>query len=429
MKKTLYTQTEGGKGFYALLAGFGVIILAGMLGVLYMEHNGHWVTGMNNQIVWGMPHVFAIFLIVAASGALNVASIGSVFGKKMYKPLAPLSGLLAIALLLGGLTILVLDLGRPDRLIVAMTEYNFKSIFAWNIYLYTGFFVIVGAYLWTMLYRPANKYGKGVGTFAFVWRLALTTGTGSIFGFLVARQGYDAALMAPMFITFSFAYGLAIKILLLHGHSTLNGMEIGNYIEKRLKNLLGIFVAASAYFTAVYHLTNLYGTENHGYEAFILLNGGIYTTLFWVGQVGIGYVLPLILLLLPNMGGSQKFNILAGSVLIILGGMAQMYVTIIGGQAFPLQMFPGMEVTSSFADGIVGAYSPSLPEFLLGIMGFALALVIVLVLARVFRIMPATLADRVMDPHFSEPEPVQDDEADEFNDDADDADAANPATA
>ena len=29
--------------------------------------------GMNNQIVWGLPHVFAIFLIVAASGVLNVA--------------------------------------------------------------------------------------------------------------------------------------------------------------------------------------------------------------------------------------------------------------------------------------------------------------------------------------------------------------------
>ena len=36
--------------------------------------HGHIVTGMNNQIVWGLPHVFAIFLIVAASGVLNVAS-------------------------------------------------------------------------------------------------------------------------------------------------------------------------------------------------------------------------------------------------------------------------------------------------------------------------------------------------------------------
>ena len=59
--------------------------------------------GMSNQIVWGMPHVFAVFLIVAASGALNVASFSSVFNRLAYKPYARLSGLLAIALLAGGL--------------------------------------------------------------------------------------------------------------------------------------------------------------------------------------------------------------------------------------------------------------------------------------------------------------------------------------
>jgi Ni/Fe-hydrogenase subunit HybB-like protein len=159
-----------------------------------MEHNGHWVTGMNNQIVWGMPHVFAIFLIVAASGALNVASIGSVFGKKMYKPLARLSGLLAIALLVGGLTVLVLDLGRPDRLIVAMTYYNFKSIFAWNIILYTGFIAIVAVYLWTMMERRMNRYYTQPVSSPSSGAWHLTTGTGSIFGFLVARQAYDAAI-------------------------------------------------------------------------------------------------------------------------------------------------------------------------------------------------------------------------------------------
>ena len=36
----------------------------GFLAAYYMEHHGHYVTGMNNQVVWGMPHVFAIFLIV-----------------------------------------------------------------------------------------------------------------------------------------------------------------------------------------------------------------------------------------------------------------------------------------------------------------------------------------------------------------------------
>ena len=58
-----------------------------------MEREGHWITGMNNQIVWGLPHVFAIVLILAASGALNVASMASLFDIDHYKPLARLSGL------------------------------------------------------------------------------------------------------------------------------------------------------------------------------------------------------------------------------------------------------------------------------------------------------------------------------------------------
>ncbi|MCK5263566.1 MAG: polysulfide reductase NrfD, partial [Gammaproteobacteria bacterium] len=128
MKKIEYTKIKGHSiPYYGLLGGLAFMILLGLGATYFMEHNGHHVTGMTNQIVWGMPHVFAIFLIVAASGALNVASIASVFGKKIYDPLSRLSALLSIALLAGGLVVLLLDLGRPDRLIVAITTYNFKS--------------------------------------------------------------------------------------------------------------------------------------------------------------------------------------------------------------------------------------------------------------------------------------------------------------
>ena len=186
MKITLRQLQGNSPGYYLLLGALGLVTLLGLRAVWIMEHQGHIVTGMNNQIVWGLPHVFAVFLVVAASGALNVASMASVFGKTEFKPLAPLSGLLAVALLLGGLAVLMLDLGRPDRLIIAMTHFNFKSIFALNIFLYSGFMGLVIAYLWTMMERRMNRYTPLAGLFAFVWRIALTTGTGSIFGFLVA---------------------------------------------------------------------------------------------------------------------------------------------------------------------------------------------------------------------------------------------------
>lgn len=400
--KTSLRELPGGRGFNQLLVAL-LLILAAAAGAFWsMEHQGHIVTGMDNQIVWGLPHVFAVFLVVAASGALNVASMASVFGKTELKPLAPLSGLLAIALLLGGLAVLLLDLGRPDRLIVAMTHFNFKSIFAWNIFLYTGFIVIVIAYLWTMMEHGMGRFTPAAGVAAFVWRMLLTTGTGSIFGFLVARQAYDSALLAPLFIALSLSYGLAVFLLVLMAASRGGARPLGDALLARLARLQVIFIAAGLYFVLVYHLTNLYFTKHHDFERFLLLDGGIHTGLFWIGQVGIGGLLPLALLLHPGIGRMRR-RIVLSAALVTGGGLAQMYVTIIGGQAFPLVLFPGRQISSSFRDGVVNPYLPSLPEWLLGSGGVALAMLIVLLALRLLAILPQRLDDAVMQSQATAP--------------------------
>jgi molybdopterin-containing oxidoreductase family membrane subunit len=379
---------------FVVLAG---LFLIGLGAALYMEHNGHWVTGMTNQVVWGMPHVFAVFLIVAASGALNVASISSVFGKSVYKPAAPLSALLAIALLAGGLAVLVLDLGRPDRLIVAMTHFNFKSIFASNIVLYTGFFGIVLIYRWFMMDRRLKYQSHLPGTFAFIWRLVLTTGTGSIFGFLVAREAYSSAVMAPLFIAMSLAFGTAIFILVLLAACAMDKRPLGTVLTERLRVLLAVFVATTAYLALLQHVTAAYWAGRIEVVSFILLNGGVYTFLFWGVQMGLGSVFPLALTLVPRL--RSHATLAFASVLVVLGGLAQMYVIIIGGQAWPLTLFPGFEAESSYFDGVVLSYAPSLPEILLGIGGFALALLMVAFAMAILRFLPVSLADADIDPH------------------------------
>ncbi len=373
--------------FLMLLALGGLVLLGTLFAFFTLEHHGHVLTGMNNQIVWGLPHVFAVFLIVAASGVLNVASIGSVFGKKLYKARAPLSGMLALAMMAGGLAVLVLDLGRPDRLIVAMTHYNFKSIFAWNMLFYNGFFVIVGLYLITLMDRKLKGYSTPVGFVAFLWRLALTTATGSIFGFIVARAGYNSALMAPMFVIMSFAYGLAVFLLVQTAMYWWNGLTLDERVQARMEKLLAVFVAASLYFTVVFHITNLYFAKQWEFERFILLEGGVYTAMFWVGQILIGGIIPLILLFTSAARKSMALVALA-ALLVIIGGHAQMYVTIVGGQAFPLEMFPGFAESSSFYDGVVAQYSPSIWEFMLGMGGIGIAFLATTIAVRTFKFMP-----------------------------------------
>jgi hypothetical protein len=109
------------EGFFYLLAAIGGLVSAvGIGAALYMEHSGHVVTGMDNQIVWGMPHVFADLPDRRRFGRAQRRLHRHGVRRKLYKARAPLSGLLALAMISrrprrDGM----LDLGRADRIIVA----------------------------------------------------------------------------------------------------------------------------------------------------------------------------------------------------------------------------------------------------------------------------------------------------------------------
>lgn len=384
------TPISRARTFWSLLAIGLLVVLAGWSAAHQMDTQGHVITGMTNQVVWGLPHVFAIFMIVTASGVLNVASVGSVFGQSAYKTRAPLSGLLSLALLAGGLMVLMLDLGRPERVIIAATHYNFVSVFAWNIFLYSGMAAIVGIYLWITLERRMNRFSQPVGIAALIWRFVLTTGTGSIFGFLIARQAYQSAVLAPLFIVLSLAWGMAVFSVVQSAVYAWNKGTLQPAIRRRMSRLLAIFLSLALYLVAVVHLTNLYFAKQLDFELFILLGrgdaSGVFPILFWIGYVLIGSVVPIVLLFFARED-RPRLALLA-SVLVVAGAFAFLFVFIVGGQAFPLDIFPGHEVTSSFADGAFELYRPRWPEWLLGLGGLGVAFVLTLIGVRVLDTIP-----------------------------------------
>jgi len=299
------------------------------------------------------------------------------------------------------LLVLLLDLGDMDHVIeMAKGHLNFKSIFAWNMILYSGFLGIIVVYLWTMMDRTklAKKLYKPVGIANMMWRFVLTMGTGSIFGFLVARQYYDAAIMAPLFIVASYVFGTAIYTLVLMASFKLTGRELGDSVLNRLRYTLAIFIALTLFLEFVRHLANLYATEHHGVEGFILASGGSISKLFWFGQIVLGSLVPMFLIWCRFLK-NNRFALVVAAILAILGGLAQIYVVLIGGQSYPLVLFPNAEVSSSFYDGIINNYSATLPEILLGVGGFALAIAMVVVAVKIFKVLPVSLADSVADPH------------------------------
>jgi molybdopterin-containing oxidoreductase family membrane subunit len=154
-----------------------------------------------------------------------------------------------------------------------------------------------------------------------------------------------------------------------------------------MKNLLGTFIAAVFYFVMIYHLTNIYFAKQTAFEEFILLSGGIFPTLFWGGYVVLGTIVPLLLIYVPDLS-RMCGSIFIAAGLVIVGAFSLLFVFIIGGQVFPLDIFPGMIATSSFFDGQIDSYSPSLPEILLGLGGFGIAFTATAIGVRVLKFLP-----------------------------------------
>jgi len=147
-----------------------------------------------------------------------------------------------------------------------------------------------------------------------------------------------------------------------------------------------VFIATGLYFVVVYHMTNLYWARQSAFERFLLLDGPVYPWLFWSGYVVLGAIVPMAISFSPLPRG--PLAAVAASAFVLIGAFAQLYVFIIGGQAFPLEIFPGYVAKSTFWDGTVDTYAPSLPELVLGIGGLGIAFLITAVGVRILRFVP-----------------------------------------
>ena len=106
-------------------------------------------------------------------------------------------------------------------------------------------------------------------------------------------------------------------------------------------------------------------------------------------QVIGGSVLPVWLFLSPRF--SARGPTVIAALLVVLGGLAQLYVIIIGGQAYPLNIMPGYRLQSGFFDGVVASYAPSLPELALGLGGVGLAGLLAVLALRVLPFLPTAM--------------------------------------
>jgi molybdopterin-containing oxidoreductase family membrane subunit len=254
------------------------------------------------------------------------------------------------------------------------------------VFLYTGFVLVVLIYLWVMMTPQMRGYVRSVGVVALIWRLILTSGTGAIFGFLVARDAYDTAIMAPLFILMSLSLGMAVFWVSTLTMCRWNGYRVSPELSEKLRRLSALFILGVLSLVALHHLTNIYMARHQGIERFLLVDGGVYPWLFWLGFVLCGGIVP-VWWFLDRRFCTPAWTVTA-ALMVIVGGLCHLYVIIIGAQAYPLRLVSGYRVDSGLYDGDITHYLPTLPELALGIGGVSLALLMTVLAVRILPFLP-----------------------------------------
>ncbi len=335
-----FSRIEGeSRNFKVLLVLLAAFTVIGFICFMVSYISGHHVLGSSSVIPWGMPITITIYLIGLSAGSLILSSLTYVFGKEEYRPISRMAVFLAIILIFGAMIGIALDLGRPEkswRLFMFFVLNNMRSMFAVNGILYGGYFLIGVVYL-GVIFAEKYKFVKIMGIIAVCWAALVHMGTGAIFGFIATRPIFFSPIKPFEFLAAAMSSGLALLIISVVAVFKFTKRKLNQQIIFSLSRLLLLLLIVLAVMVLVDKLTHLYSPDR---EAIVWLLTGPYSWVFWGLQVGLAYVLPIILLSHPQYRKNLK-GVMVAAFSVVIGIFGERFALIIPGTAYPLPFYPG----------------------------------------------------------------------------------------
>ena len=210
----------GTRRYYMLLAGLLFLILVGASFYLLQLKNGlGYTTGLGRDVSWGFYIAQLTYLVGVAASAVMVVLPYYLHDYKAFGRITILGEFLAVPAVLMCLMFVIVDLGRPDRLMNIIKYPTPNSVLFWdmivlNVYLLLN--IVIG---WTVLEAERNevkppKWVKPLIILSIPWAPSIHTVTAFLYQGLPGRSFWLTAIMAPRFLSSAFAVGPSLLILL-----------------------------------------------------------------------------------------------------------------------------------------------------------------------------------------------------------------------
>ena len=377
--------------------GFLILLLViGLASAATVFIRGLQVTNLTDLVPWGLWIGIDVSSIALAAGAFTISALVYLLRIKKLMPVAKTAVYLGLIGYTMAVLTLLLDIGRPDRFWHSMAYWNIHSPL-WEVTMCVTLYLSVLALEVTPIVGGSDMVQSrwpGLGGYMVsvhklapilaVVGLCLSmlhqTSLGVTYGVLRGRYAWNRPTVAVLFIVSAVAAGPSMVIFASQVTSRITSRA---KIKPELLTIVAKYIgwALVAYlFLRVWDLIFLsYKVGEIGGETWTYLTQGTLAINFWVGEMLIGIVIPMIILLVPKWRKNARLQILATGM-VVIGLILYRWDTNMLGQMVVYSYLP------QNAAALFTSYLPSLVEIGAGSGVVAYGLLVFSIGVRYFRI-------------------------------------------
>jgi Ni/Fe-hydrogenase subunit HybB-like protein len=368
----------------AWIGGLVVITAVGVGAGIMVFWKGLSLTNLTDMVPWGLWITIDLSSIAMSAGAFSLCAVVYLLGLKRYQALARTATFIGLIGYTMAILTLLVDIGRPDRFWHAMIYWNKHSLL-WEVTMCVTFYLAVLAleampifagFPWLRSHWPklsekmshVHHYAPYLAIAGLALSMLHQSSLGALYGVLKARPLWYRPDISVLFIISAIAGGMALTVFasMLSARLTKHA-NVDNSILDRVSQIIAWVLVVYLYFRFWDALAMTYTYEPGRTEGLKLLTGGPLSFNFWVGEIILGAIVPIVLLLYKRTRALPLWRMVA-LVLIVGGVIAYRWDTNLSGLLIILSYLPGEPAVA------YTTYHPSLVEYLTGagIVGYGL---------------------------------------------------------
>ncbi|MDH5716496.1 MAG: polysulfide reductase NrfD [Spirochaetia bacterium] len=329
-KTIISSLFKGGKGYYIWMGTLSVFVLAALGAYVVQAQEGLIITGMRDQVSWGLYIGNFTFLVGVAAAAVLLVIPAYVYHFKPIKEIALFGELMAISALVLCILFIMVDVGKPAvfwHLMPGIGRMNWpSSILTWDVIVLNGYLILNASAAGYVIYSKFHKRDYKMSIMlpivfiSIPWAFSIHTVTAFLFNGLNARPFWNTAVLAPRFIASALCAGPALMILVFQIIRKHYKIEITNEALGRIAEWIAYAIGLHLYLFGAEVFKEFYSDTYHVASIEYLYFGlhHHHKYVFWMWLAMFCNFAAFTIFLVPKLRRNYKvLNV--GCVLIFLG--------------------------------------------------------------------------------------------------------------